>query len=115
MAFTAQFRSGDVTMVDHTPSGAPVSAGDVVVIGDVPLIAHHDIADGVKGALAAGGGVYKMKSAVALPTKGKRIYYNATLNQITLLTADKHLGFNLDIAAASGDSVEFVHAPEGQA
>jgi len=41
--------------VDYTPSGADVTAGDVVVQGDLLGVAAADIADGVLGALTVEG------------------------------------------------------------
>ena len=53
----ATFYHGDPRMVDYTPVSA-VTAGDVVVQGVTPMIAHRDIPANRKGALAIGGGVY---------------------------------------------------------
>lgn len=55
----AIFKHGNPRMVEHTPSGA-VDAGDVVVTGDTPRVAHTDIAANTLGHLAAAGGVYEM-------------------------------------------------------
>ena len=48
----ATFVHGNPVMVDYTPSGTTVSAGQVVVVNGYPLIAHKDIADGELGALS---------------------------------------------------------------
>ncbi len=58
----AVFRHGEPTMIDYTPGAGNVNTGDVVLLGNTTGlttgIAHHDIANNVQGALAAGGGVY---------------------------------------------------------
>lgn len=56
------FRHGDPLMIDYTPAAGNISAGQVVLLGNTAGltcgIAHEDIENTVKGALAAGGGVY---------------------------------------------------------
>ena len=77
----ATFRHGDPVMVDHTPSGADVAAGDVLVIGDSVRIAHRDIVDGQLGALAIGGGVYDIAKATGVGTAvtaGTTLYWDDT-------------------------------------
>ena len=66
MALEVTYRQGSPLFVDYTPSGAAVNAGQVVVVGELPCVAHAAIADGKKGALAAGGGVYKCTGDGAL-------------------------------------------------
>jgi predicted RecA/RadA family phage recombinase len=45
--------------IDYTPSGADVSAGDVVIVGDIIGVAEDDIADGDTGTLRIEG-IFKM-------------------------------------------------------
>lgn len=56
------FRHGSPLMIDYTPTGGNVTAGDVVIAGNLTGItcgiAHLDIENNKLGALAAGGGVY---------------------------------------------------------
>lgn len=56
------YRHGDPTMIDYTPSSGNVDAGDVVLLGNTTSptcgVCHTAITNNVKGALAAGGGVY---------------------------------------------------------
>src|SRR5688572_32759820 len=58
----ATMRQGAPQMIDHTPSGGNVTAGQVVLLGNLTGIscgiAHQDITNNTLGALAAGGGVY---------------------------------------------------------
>lgn len=53
---------GSPLMVDYTPSGSSVSAGDIVLLAGKACIAHSAIADGEKGAVAwpSGNAVYKV-------------------------------------------------------
>lgn len=57
-----EFYHGDPLMVDYTPSGSSVAAGDIVLLAGKACIAHTAIADGDKGAVAwpSGNAVYKV-------------------------------------------------------
>jgi len=112
MAVQAQMRHGTPLMIDYTPSAA-VSAGDVVVVGELPLVAHDDIAANAKGALAAGGGVYKVTADGALAA-GVIVYWDDTNNKVTATTSgNKFFGFVAphNAAAADGDAIDVIHAP----
>ena len=74
----AKFRHGNPLMVDYTPSGA-VAAGDVVVIGSVPFVAHNAIAADKLGALAARGGVYRGVGTNGV-TEGEEVFWDDTAN-----------------------------------
>lgn len=107
----AQFKSGCPEMVDYTPSGADVSAGQVVVTNDTPRIAHRDIADGDLGALAARGGVYKCTADGAIGAD-KKVYWDNTNNKVTLTsTSNKGFGVTVEASAADGDEIEVLHDP----
>lgn len=58
-----EFRHGDPIMIDYTPSSGNVTGGDVVLLGNTTSpacgVAHVDIENSTKGAVAAGGGVYQ--------------------------------------------------------
>lgn len=117
---TATFRHGDsVHMADYTPSGA-IAAGDVVIIGAYPKIAHRPIAANVKGALADRGGTYRMTAGASI-TAGVDVYMNASTGKVNKLASatsgDKHIGRMTDdsTAAADGDLVEVLHEPNGTA
>lgn len=111
------FRSGHYTATDYTPSGADVSAGDVVVpTNGVPLVAHHDIADGALGALAISGGIYTAPKATGTAwVPGTRLYWDAADGELNTDDANPHFGFAAE-AAASGDDEGIVeHRPDGLA
>lgn len=71
----ANFRSED-DAIDHTPAAA-VLGGDVVVVGQIPLVALTDIAANTLGSLATEGifAVPKITGAIAL---GDQIFWNPT-------------------------------------
>lgn len=110
----ATFYQGAPLMVDHTPSGAAVSAGQVVVVGDTPMVAHKDIADGALGALAAGGGVYKVAADAAIAA-GKRVVWDDTNNKVSTTATGKPFGFTLTAASADGDLIYVAHEPAAAA
>ena len=106
-------------MSDHTP-GSAVTAGDVIVAGNMPVVAHRDIAASALGAGGVRNGVYKGTSAAAC-TGGTKAYWDPTGSGDSsggfTSTAGvlKHFGyFEPDSAAAGADETVYViHAPEG--
>lgn len=113
MAFQAKLvHGGDVRMVDYTP-GSDVAAGDVVVVGDVPRIAHRKIASGDLGALAEYGGVYEVTGGAAIAA-GTDVYWDNTENKVTE-TAASNTHFGRTVTACSGDDAtcNVLHMPKG--
>jgi len=112
----ATFVHGNPLMVDHTP-GSDVSAGEVVVLTDAVRISHKDIASGMLGALAAGGGVYETAKATGggtAFTDGDTAYWDDTNNQATNSDgggANKKLGLAVAAAGDSDASVLVQHVP----
>lgn len=103
-------------MVPYTPSSA-VSAGDVVVIGDIPFVAIHDIAAGVQGSVAARGGTYEALVDDDYEP-GENVYWDDSSNKLTqAVGSHKHFGYLSPDSdpAADGDTVEVIHAPNGTA
>ncbi len=75
----AIFKHGDPTMMDFTPD-SDVAAGDVVVEGNAPFVAHLPILANETGAIATGGGSYEMTSSEAIDI-GEFVYFaNDTVN-----------------------------------
>lgn len=109
MADTA-FKHGSPLMVDYTP-GSAVALGEVVVIGSRAYIAHNAITASIKGAVAAGGGVYTLTAAKAL-TDSEEVYWDDTAKKVTDV-ASGNLKFGCLLpgvtAAADGDSVDVLH------
>lgn len=110
----AKFIKGDPIMQDYTPSGA-VSAGDIIVEGDVTLIAHLDIASGALGSVAAGGGEYEvLKDGTSGPvfSQGDKLYWDDSGNEaVASATSNTPLGFAAADAGTSDATVRVIHAP----
>ena len=113
----ADLRHGNPLMCDYTP-GSAVTAGDVVVVDEVPCVAHSDIAASDLGALAVGGGVYQVTGDGAL-SAGAKVYWDDSEDKVTeTARGNPHIGFVAPGSSCSGDggSVDIVHAPvDGQA
>jgi predicted RecA/RadA family phage recombinase len=106
----ARFYHGDPLMADYTPSAA-VSTGDVIIVGDMPLVAHLDMIANRKEALAAGGGVYQVVADGAIAA-GKRVYWDNTADKVTLTAAgNTSFGWTLTAASNDGDLVYVLHLP----
>lgn len=114
MAFEAELFHGDPRMIDYTP-GSAVAAGAVVVLNDVPCIAHLDIAANTLGALAIGDGVYKVPKATGgatAITQGKLVYWDDTANVATVTASgNKQLGYTTAAAADADAFVYVYHQP----
>ncbi len=112
MPFQAQFKHGDPLMVDHTPSGAAIVAGEVVVLVDTVRIAHRDIADGVLGALAQRGGVYLCaKTAGVVFADGDILYWDDTANSLNKTNTNKKFGVARGAALSAATSALAEHNP----
>lgn len=88
---TNRVNAGETT--NHTPSGAAVSSGSVVVLGEMLGVAAADIADGGTGAVNVEG-VYELPAVSgAAFVHGRAIVWDVSAG-----AADDH-----DATAASGD------------
>lgn len=76
----ALYESG-VGTIDYTP-GADVIAGEVILIGTIPMIAPKAIADGVKGALVYDG-IWKVPQKAEIFTAGDAVYWDNTGDPVT--------------------------------
>lgn len=116
MALEAAFVHGSPIMLDYTPSGA-VAAGEVVIVGVLPLVAHNAIEANALGAVAAGGGVYDLVAAGNY-SPGAKVYWNTSANKITTgVGSHPHFGFIVPSSdpGADGDTVRVLHCPDGSA
>jgi len=89
----------------HTPD-SEVSAGDMVVMGEVVGHAPRDIAADEEGTIQTEGivEVPKASTSGSAITQGQRLYWDASnLIAVTTKSTHKCLGFAQE-AAASGDS-----------
>lgn len=110
--YQARHVYGKANMVDYTP-GADIAAGQVVVQGNVPMVAHRNIANGVKGALANKGGVYEVACAAAIAV-GKAVWWDDTNNRVTeTATSNTHFGHSIAASSESDTVVLVQHEPQG--
>ena len=99
--------------IDYTP-GSAVSAGDVVVQGNLVGVALQDIAANVKGALCIQG-VFDWPKAVlstSAITAGTRLYWDAG-NEIVTETAGSNKGriHAVEAATAAATTVRAILSP----
>lgn len=80
------YRHGDPVMVDYTPAGGNVAAGEVVLVGNTTGftcgIAHRPIVNDTLGALASGGGVYDCVNLNNQAT-GAKVWWNNSSKKVT--------------------------------
>jgi predicted RecA/RadA family phage recombinase len=114
MAFEAQLLNGDPLKVDHTPAAA-VSAGAVVVVGELPLVATQDIAANALGALNHGNAVYRCaKEAPLVIAIGALVYWDDANNRVTTTAgALKKFGYAAKAGASADTYLEVIHKPGG--
>lgn len=109
----ADFYHGDPVMVDYTP-GSAVSAGDVVVVAGVPMVAHADIPANTLGAVAAGGGVYTVTGNGAIAA-GTRVYWIDADNEVTATPGgNRFFGFTVSACAGDGSTCTVLHVPDAR-
>lgn len=112
MAAKARFHSGVVTnKAAYTPSGADVAAGDVVVVGNTPMVAECDIDDGKLGALNAGGGAYTMTGNGSI-NAGLTVYWDNATNKVSTTAGSlKIFGYTLTACGGDGQTCVVAHVP----
>jgi len=82
----ATYKKGDVDTVEYTPSGAAISADDVIVLGAANAqnctvgVAMKDVADGVteEGAVAVSGVFEFPKVSAAVIAAGESVNWDAS-------------------------------------
>lgn len=105
------YKYGAPRMVDYTPSGADIALGQVKLVGDIPMIAHRPISDGVQGALAAGGGIYEVLGDAAIAV-GKKVYWNDSANKVTETSSgNKAIGYTVTACSADAATCQIMHEP----
>jgi predicted RecA/RadA family phage recombinase len=92
----------------YTP-GSAVSAGDIVVVGEIVAHAPADIAASVEGNLTVEGVVRFPKNSTSADalTQGTKVYWDAG-NEVVTTTASTHkvAGYVHEAAAASDTTVD---------
>ncbi len=104
------YRSLPGDSIPYTPPTNPVYAGDVVVIGSIPMIADYDIPVLTLGALQVSG-IYRVPKTTDTFSAGDAVYWSATnspvVGTVSTGAADNATGDLMGLAtkdAASGDA-----------
>lgn len=118
---TAALRYSDEDAIDYTPAAAAY-AGDVVLLGNIPLVVPVDIAASAKGALAAND-IFKVPKVTGAIAAGDDIFWNPTASPVTGTASTGaaqntgpggyRMGFAVQ-AALSGDSYAYVMLQPGR-
>ena len=91
-------------MVDYTPASGNLATGVVVLAGNTAgltcLIAHGPLENNVKGAMAAGGGVYDVVNLNNSANYAK-VYWDDTNNKVTSVSTNNAL-FGFIVADGGG-------------
>ena len=94
-------------------AAADVDGGEVVEVGDVPLITSRKIAAGEMDNIASRGGVYQVTADGAM-SAGDRVYWNSSAKKVSR-TKTGNLPFGYVAkgwsASVDGDEVYVVHEP----
>lgn len=94
MPAVATFRHGSPRMIDYTPAAGNVAGGSVQLLGNTAGltcgIVHDDIVNNVRGAIAAGGGIYEVTNLNNSANYAK-VYWDATNSKITSVSTNMSL------------------------
>jgi predicted RecA/RadA family phage recombinase len=88
----------------HTASGADISSGDAVVVGNRVYFATADIEDGSTGELCTEGVVEYDKVSAQAWVKGDEIFYDSSADKLTTVGAGNVRAGYADEAAANPSS-----------
>jgi predicted RecA/RadA family phage recombinase len=117
----ASFVSGKPLMVNYDPGATVINAGDVVVVGNLPCVAHEAIPafTGAKtlDALAVQGGIYDVTAAASY-SPGTYVHWDPTAVKVTAIPAGGTVPFGVVVGGAAnalsdaaGTAVAVLHAP----
>lgn len=105
----AELHRGNAHMIDYTPSGTDVAAGEVILINSQAYVAHRDIADGEDGSLSSPNGSVEYrfaKEAGVAIALGAPFDWDAGTNVAVATTGgDGHVGYCSLAAGANDDHV----------
>lgn len=101
-------------IIDYTPSGAAVVAGQIIKIGDIVAVAPRPIADGVKGSVYIEGVHQLAKTAAQAWTAGAKLYLDESEATITTTSAGNvFCGYAAEDAAADATEGPVILARPG--
>lgn len=110
--FEAQFVQ-EGKAIDYTPSGSAVSAGEVIMVGELFGVAARDIADGELGALQTEG-VFKIKKNTSTAfTLGAKAFWDVADNELNSDSVNNPLAGTVVEAALAADTHCFVKINRG--
>jgi hypothetical protein len=104
----AEFDHGEYATKNYTPSGGDVAAGEVVLLGNTTGltcgIAHRPIVNNVEGALAVGGGHYRVVNLNNAANDAK-VWWDDSANKVTTVSTNNALfGFITEDGAGGANS-----------
>lgn len=107
--------SGVPQMSDHQPS-TDVTAGDVLVIGNVPYVAIHDIAANELGAIAAKGAVFLFDNVDSISVvAGTLVYWDDPAQKLVTDPGNNACFGVVTVDAAFDDvTIAALHDPEAE-
>lgn len=103
-------------MIDYTPASGNIAAGEVVLYGNTAgltcLVAHRDLENNIKGAMAAGGGVYECTN-LNNAANGAKVYWDNTNDKVTTVSTNNALfGFVASRGGGGANSAcDVLHFP----
>lgn len=109
----ASYKHGKPIMVEYTP-GADVDAGDVIVTGGSPRVAHQPLTSGELSHLAASGGVYEMTGDAEIAAD-VGVYWDASAEKVSATddsAANAFFGFLVTACAADNGTCLVRHSPQ---
>lgn len=112
----ATMRHGEPTFEDYTPASGNISAGQVILAGNLvgigTVIAHQDITNNTLGSVAIGGGVYEVTMLSNIAQYGLA-YWDDTNNKLTSTSTNMAM-FGVVVSGGGGGAnatVLALHAP----
>jgi Uncharacterized conserved protein (DUF2190) len=112
----ATFRSGDPIVVDYTPTGGNVAAGEVVLLGNTAGltcgIARGAITNNVMGSLEVGNGVYDVVMLTNLAAWTLVYWDNANNKVVSTSTNNATFGFLVTGGSGANTTVKALHKPD---
>ena len=111
------FGRGESLTVPHTPTAADVKAGQVLVVGSLPLVAVTDIAQNTLGNVYNGGGTCTLRgvSNGTISAGGAKVAWDDTAKKFAASGGGSMIGWTLPDqgGTSDGDEIEIIYDPDG--
>lgn len=105
----ATLYQGDPDVIDYTP-GADISAGEVVIAGNIAGVAMEDIANGELGSIRVSGVFDVAKTATVTFSVGAPVYFDESANTAGSTATDALIGYAVKAALANDATVRVLLA-----